>query len=115
MKTTCKVLRVYLTSMAAYDRLIVRIYLILFYIERGFHSRTEIGEKEIYRSTVHNISAVGNKTLFGCLPLPPLHNLIRGVIWSSTSLSPLSHLAPAPHRYPFGQFEVAAVDLEDDL
>jgi hypothetical protein len=51
----------------------VRIYLILFYIERGFHSRTEIGEREINGSTVHNMSAVGNKTLFGCLPLLPPH------------------------------------------
>jgi hypothetical protein len=49
----------------------VRIYLILFYIERDLHSRTEIGEREINRSTVYSISAVGNRTLFGCLPLPP--------------------------------------------
>jgi len=44
----------------------------LFYIERGFHSRTEIGEREIDGSTVHIMGAVGNKTLFGCLPLPSL-------------------------------------------
>jgi hypothetical protein len=48
----------------------VRIYLILFYIERGLHSRTEIGEREINGSTVHSIGAVGNRTLFSCLPLP---------------------------------------------
>ncbi len=49
----------------------VRNYLILFYIERGFRSRTEIGDKEINGSAVHNISAVGNKTLFDCFPSPP--------------------------------------------
>jgi hypothetical protein len=44
----------------------------LFYIERGFYSRTEIGEREIDGSTVHIMSAVGNKTLFDCLPPPSL-------------------------------------------
>ncbi len=34
----------------------VRLYLILFYIERGLHSRTETGEREINGSTVHNMS-----------------------------------------------------------
>ncbi len=74
-----------------------------FYIERGLHSRTEIGEREIYGSTVHSIGAVGNRTLFSCLPLPPpLHDLIRGAIWSPTSLSP-PPLTPCPpsHHYPF--------------
>jgi hypothetical protein len=74
------------------------------YIERGLHSRTEkIGEREINGSAVHNIGAVGNRTISSCLPPPPLHNLRRGVICSPTSLSPLT------------QFEAAAVDLEDGL
>jgi hypothetical protein len=49
----------------------VRIYQILFYFERGLHSRTEIGEREINGITVHSIGAVGNRTLFSSLPLPP--------------------------------------------
>jgi hypothetical protein len=82
---------------------IVRIYLILFYIKRGLHSGTEIGEREINGSTVHSIGAVGNRTLFSCLPPspPPLHNLIRGAIWSPTSLSPPLSPCPPSHPYPF--------------
>jgi|LakMenEpi03Aug12_release.lakeMendotaPanAssembly.Ray.scaffolds.fasta_scaffold3892041_1 hypothetical protein len=38
--------------------IIVRLYLILFYIERGLHSRTETGEREINGSAVHSIDAV---------------------------------------------------------
>jgi hypothetical protein len=34
----------------------------LFYIERGFYSRTEIGEIEIEGKTVHIMNAVGNRT-----------------------------------------------------
>ncbi len=47
------------------------------------------------------MSAAGNKTLFGCLPLPPsLFDLKRGVRWSLATLSPPSfHLAP-PHTLP---------------
>jgi hypothetical protein len=71
----------------------VQICLILFCIERGFHSRTELGEREINGSAVHNMSAVGNKILFGFCP-SPLHNLKRGIIWTSTSLSPPSHITP---------------------
>jgi hypothetical protein len=74
----------------------VRIYLILFCFERGFHSRTEIGEREINGSTVHNECSEKQDINWLSAPPPPLHNLIRGVIWSSTSLSPLSHLAPPP-------------------
>jgi hypothetical protein len=44
----------------------------LFYIERGFYSRTEIGEREIDGSAVHIMGAVGNNTLFGYLPPPDL-------------------------------------------
>jgi hypothetical protein len=50
----------------------VWLHLNLFYIERGFYCRMEVGEREIDGSTVHIMGAVGNKTLFGCLPLPPL-------------------------------------------
>ncbi len=65
---------------------VVWFHLDLFYIERGFHSRTEIGEREIDGSTVHIMGAVENKTLFGCLPLPPSpSDLIRGVCWISQS------------------------------
>ncbi len=53
------------------SKICVRFYLNLFYIERGLHSRTEIGEREINGSTVHNVGAVVNRTLFSCLPLPP--------------------------------------------
>jgi hypothetical protein len=52
--------------------IIVWFHMNLFCIERGFYSRTEIGEREIDGSTVHIMGAVGNKTLCGCLPLPPL-------------------------------------------
>jgi hypothetical protein len=44
----------------------------LFYIERGFYSRTEIGEREIDGSAVHIMGTVGNNTLFGYLPPPHL-------------------------------------------
>jgi hypothetical protein len=46
-------------------KVFVRLYLILFYIERGLHSRTEIGKREINGSTVlvHSIGAVGNRIL----------------------------------------------------
>jgi hypothetical protein len=97
----------------------VWFHLNLFSIERGFHSRTEIGEREINGSTVHNMGAVGNKTLFGCLPLPPSpSDLIRGVIWSPATLSPpsFSPCPPYPSRpTPFGQFATASIDLEDGL
>jgi hypothetical protein len=43
----------------------------LFYIERGFYSRTEIGEREIDGSTVHIMNAVGDKKLCDSPP-PPL-------------------------------------------
>ncbi len=57
----------------------VRLYLNHFYIEKGLHSRTEIGGREINGSTVHNMGAVGNRILFSCLPLPPPpHDLVRG-------------------------------------
>ncbi len=49
------------------------------------------------------MGAVGNKTLVGCLPLPPSpSDLIRGVSWSLATLSPPSlHLAPPPfHSLP---------------
>ncbi len=48
------------------------------------------------------MGAVGNKTLFGCLPLPPSpSDLIRGVSWSLATLSPpSSHLAPPPPPPP---------------
>jgi hypothetical protein len=90
----------------------------LFYIERGLHSRTEIGEREINGSTVHSIGAVGDRTLFSYLPPPPfsLHDLIRGAIWSPTSLSPpLTPHPPPSLPTPFGQFEAAAVDIEYGL
>jgi hypothetical protein len=50
----------------------VRIYLILFYIERGLLSRTEIEEREMNGSTVHNMGAVGNRILF--CQLSQFHN-----------------------------------------
>jgi hypothetical protein len=76
----------------------------LFCVERGFYSRTEIGEREIDGSTVHIMGAVGNKTLCDCLPLPPPpSDLIRGVSWSLATLSPpSSHLAPPLTPYPIG-------------
>ena len=49
------------------------------------------------------MGAVGNKTLFGSLPLPPSpSDLIRGVSWSIAALSPpSSHVAPPPpHKLP---------------
>ena len=89
----------------------------LFYIEKGFYSRTEIGEREIYGSTVHIMGAVGNKTLFDCLPLPPSpSDLVRGVSWSLATLSPpSSHLAPPSHHTPLGQFSTASLYLKDGL
>jgi hypothetical protein len=50
----------------------VWFYLNLFYIERGFYSRTEIGEREIDVSTVHIMGAVENKTYLGVCLFPPL-------------------------------------------
>jgi hypothetical protein len=80
---------------------LVWFHLNLFCIERGFPSRTEIGERAINSSTVHIMGAVGNKTLCDCLPLPPSpFDLIRGVSWSPANPSPPpSHLAP-PHALP---------------
>ncbi len=48
------------------------------------------------------MGAVGNKTLFDCLPLPlSPFDLIRGFSWSLATLSPpSSHLAPPPHTIP---------------
>jgi hypothetical protein len=71
----------------------------LFYIESGFYSRTEIGERDIDVSTVNIMGAVGNKTLFGCLPLPPPPS---DLLVSCHPLSPSSHLAPPLTPYPIG-------------
>jgi hypothetical protein len=56
----------------------------LFYIERGFYSRTEIGEREIDKGTVHIVGAVGARhpaTLSSYhlqeVPPPPSHTLPR--------------------------------------
>jgi hypothetical protein len=65
----------------------------LFYIERGFHSRTEIGEREIDESTVHIMGAVGNKALSGCLPLPP-PSLAWWEAWAGLSPPSLPLLSP---------------------
>ncbi len=44
----------------------------LFYIERGLHSRTEIGEREIDGSTVHIMGVVETRHyLTVCLSPPP--------------------------------------------
>ncbi len=96
----------------------VWFHLNLFYIERGFYSRTEIREREINVSTVHIMGAVGNKTFFGCLPLPPSpSDLIRGVSWSLATLSPsLLTLPPPPsHPTPLGKFSTVSLYLEDGL
>jgi hypothetical protein len=69
-----------------------------FFIERGLRSRTEIGEREINAMGILYITEVQLETghyLAVCTPPPPpLHNLIRGAIWSPTSLSPPSHPYP---------------------
>ncbi len=70
-----------------------------FFVSREVSSAEQkIGERGTNGSIVHNISTIGNRTWFGCLPLPPppLHKQISAVIWSSTSLSPLSHPCPPP-------------------
>ncbi len=84
------------------------------YQERLFYSRTEIGEREIERKTVHIMNAVGNRTCLAvCLAPPPL-NLIRGVSWSTGTIS--SPLFSPPHTpTPLGQFSTASPDLEDGL
>jgi hypothetical protein len=100
--------------------IVVGMYLILFYIERGLHSRTEIGEREINGNTLHNLGAIGNRTLFSCLPLPPPPTPSsqldkRRHIVCYLRFSPLTP-SPPPHTpTPFGQFEAAAVDFEDGL
>jgi hypothetical protein len=89
-------------------------------IERGFYSRTEIGEREIEGKTVHIQSAVGNKTLCDYLP-PPLSplDLITGVSWSPCTISPpLFSPRPPPPTHtptPLGQFSTASPYLEDGL
>jgi hypothetical protein len=95
----------------------VWFHLNLFYIERGFYSRRVIGEREIDGSTVHTMGAVGNKTLFGCFPLPPSpSDLMRGVSWSLATLSPpLLTLPPPSHPTPLGQFSTVSLYLEDGL
>jgi hypothetical protein len=95
----------------------VWFHLNLFYIDRGFYSRTKIGEREIDVSNVHIMGAVGNKTLFGCLPLPPSpSDLIRGVSWSLATLSPPLLTLPLPsHPTPLEQFSTVSLYLEDGL
>jgi hypothetical protein len=47
------------------------------------------------------MGAVGKKTLFGCLPLPPSpSDLIRGISWSLATLSPPLLNLPPPHTLP---------------
>ncbi len=48
------------------------------------------------------MGAVGNKTLFDCLPLPPPSpfDLIRGVSWSLAALSPPLFSSCPPHTIP---------------
>jgi hypothetical protein len=67
--------------------------------------------------TVHVMGAVGNKTLFGCLPLPPSpSDLIRGVSWSLATISPpLLTLPPPLTPYPLVQFSTVSLYLEDGL
>jgi hypothetical protein len=67
----------------------VRFHMNLFYIKKGFYSRTETGEREIEGKTAHIMNAVGNRTCLAVCPAPlPPSNLIRGVSWS-----------PGPRRY----------------
>ncbi len=102
------------TSQKIRKKIRVRIYLILFYIERGLHSRTEIGEREINGSTVHSSWKQDIIYLFAS-PLPPFHNLIRGAIGLPPPSLPPFTLTPPYTPTPLDSFEAAAVDLEDGL
>jgi hypothetical protein len=50
----------------------VWLHVSLFYIERGFYSRTEIGERGIKTKTAYIMNAAGNKacSTVGLAPLP---------------------------------------------
>jgi hypothetical protein len=83
------VIREYLPNKEKRAYVFVWFPLNLFCIERGLYSRTEIGEREIDGSTVHIMGAVGNKTLFDCLPLPTTPSDLISWSLATLSLSPL--------------------------
>jgi hypothetical protein len=55
------------------------------------------------------MGAVGNKTLFGCLPLPPSPGLLP------PSIPLFSPCPPPSHPTPLGQFSTVSLYLEDGL
>jgi hypothetical protein len=78
----------------------------LFYIERGFYRRTEIGEREIDRSTdcTYHVCSWKQYIIWLFASPPPLSLWLdksRQVVSSPATLSPpSSHLPPPPHTIP---------------